>query len=124
MCAAFEHWLYYGLLTKLNVYSRVCVHCPSCLGPRHTDPCEWHLVAKTGDLFKLVHLRTSPSSLTSGDCYWRTYSWRAGGTHPTGMIWQTLRVSWCQNNTLTNSVICASAQMCQYFIEILSFFQV
>ena len=45
----------------------------------------------TGDLFKLVHLGTPstiPPRATSGSGHWNwsTYSFQAGGTHPTGML--------------------------------------
>ena len=40
-------------------------------------PCYWYLAAKTGDLFKLVHLRTPPPTravLTSGGySYWNAF---------------------------------------------------
>ena len=73
-----------------------CDHYPWCIGPHHTvypplyrnslgppplyrdppgqgpiGPCLWHLVAKTGDLFKLPHLRTSLLLVTSGGQDWR-----------------------------------------------------
>ena len=37
--------------------------------------------------FKLVHLRPYPPPvLTSSGGHWNTYSWQAGGMHPTGML--------------------------------------
>ena len=65
-----------------------CVY-PWCLGPHCTTPAlafprhhtwvlpapvhtyYWHLAANTGDLFKLVHLRTPPLVVTSGGQHWR-----------------------------------------------------
>ena len=60
---------------------------PPSRGPVLPDPapCYWHLMAITRYLFKIVHLRAPPVVLTSGS-HWSTYSWQAGGTHPTGML--------------------------------------
>ena len=41
--------------------------------------------AITGDLFKLVHLRTPPLVLTSGG-HRSIFIWQVGGKHPTGML--------------------------------------
>ena len=41
--------------------------------------------AITGDLFKLVHLRTPPLVLTSGG-HRRIFIWQVGGKHPTGVL--------------------------------------
>ena len=69
------------------------------------SPCYWHLMVITGDLFKLVHLRTySPQ-------YWHlvaateTYMvGKAGSTHPTGMLS-------CFNNLTTSGKL----TLCMYF---------
>ena len=36
-------------------------------------PLYWHLVANSGDLFKLVHLRIHPRLVASSSGYWSTY---------------------------------------------------
>ena len=51
--------------------------------------CYWHLVMITGNLFKLVHMRTYPPPqlvLTSSGGYRNMYRWQAGGTHPSGIL--------------------------------------
>ena len=67
-----------------------CDYYPWCIWPHCTYPprhktwgptpsCYWHLVVITGDLFKLVHLRTyplPPPLLTPSGDYWNTYSWQ------------------------------------------------
>ena len=57
-----------------------------------TNPCYWHLVVITGNLFKLVHLRIYPLTPpppqlvpTPSGGHRNTYGWQAGGTHHTGM---------------------------------------
>ena len=68
-----------------------CDDYPGCIGPNplcapvQPPSCHWHLVTKTGYLFRLVHLRTllttspSPPVLTSGG-WLRTVDKRAGRT--------------------------------------------
>ena len=106
-------WPYYRPLTKLqscNVFTGVCHSIQRGVGPMwllpmmywdvgtsptwhrtYPLPCQWHLVVNTGDLFKLVHLRTHTSTspqimLPSSSGHWNTYSWQTSSTHPTGML--------------------------------------
>ena len=69
-----------------------CDHYPLCIGP-HTF--KWHLVFRTGDLFKFVYFRTSLDSPPPQfphqywhvvNAYWSTYGGRASGMHLTGMF--------------------------------------
>ena len=74
-------------------------HYPWCIGPLPSLPemgpeylslhlpCYWHLVVSTGDLFKLVYLRTSLMVLTSNGGDRDMYSWQIGSTYPTGMLY-------------------------------------
>ena len=85
-------------------------------------PCYWHLVTITGDLLKLVHLRTlSPLVLTSGDhqsmyswqytSYWNTFLFsickRTGGYTAQFRLYHLLMYCHCQSpwakNTATYS---------------------
>ena len=58
------------------------------MGPSPPQPHYCHLIVITGDLLKLVHLRTypRPTVLTSSGGHRNMYSWLAGGTHPAGML--------------------------------------
>ena len=56
-----------------SLYSDPLAPAPLDMGPYCKGPCWRHLVTKTEDLFKLVHLRTLPPT-TTGIWYWeRTY---------------------------------------------------
>ena len=43
-------------------------------------------MAVTGDLIKLVHLRTPPPPVLTSGGHRSKYGFQAGGTHPTGML--------------------------------------
>ena len=57
-------------------------------GTYSPQPHYCHLIVITGELLKLVHLRTypRPTVLTSSGGHRNMKSWLAGGTHPTGML--------------------------------------
>ena len=52
------------------------------MGPTPFFSCYWHMVVVTGDLFKLVHLRTYSSLVLTSSCGLR----KCGSIHPTGML--------------------------------------
>ena len=86
----------------------LCDHYPWCNGPHCTVTTggkDWRPV-QTCSLEDLPH----PLVLTS-DGYWSTYSWKVGGTHPTGML--SCYVSFCCK--MYSHMICNKGEHCLWW---------
>ena len=68
---------------------------PLGMGPHWTGtPCKWYMVAITLDLFKLVHLSTSPTVLTSGG-YWSAYGRHTQAVCILLEYFLVFKIHWC-----------------------------
>ena len=73
--------------THAHLWTEFLTH--ACEAMWSYAPWYWHLVVITGDLFRLIHLKTyplPPPSLISSGGHRNMYSWQADGTHITGMM--------------------------------------
>ena len=66
---------------------------PICKGP--WLPCKWHLVAITGDLFKLVHLRTSLYTPPAADIWWMPTEAHTAGKRAVRILLEYFLVCGC-----------------------------